>query len=240
MKVAIMAGGIGSRLKPMTLVIPKPLIPIGGKPILEIIIKSLKKNGFDDIILCVGYKSDLIKTYFGSGSNLKVRLRYLKEKKRLGTAGPLRLVRDFFGIKEPILMLNGDILTNINYRKMCKFHKKNKGDITIGIKEKEIKTKYGVIQTDGNMIKGVKEKPSFKFKISAGINIINPEILRYIKPNRYFDMPELINRCIKEKRNVLCYNIKEYWQAIDRMEDYNQANKKVSLSRNFLRGVLGR
>ncbi len=135
-------------------------------------------------------------------------------------------------------MLNGDILTDINYKKMCNFHIKNKGDITIGVKEKEITTKYGVLDTSGNKITGIREKPSFKFKISAGINIINPEILNYIKPNSYFDMPALINKCIKEKKKVLCYDIKEYWRAIDRMEDLNQANKSSTLKKDFLKRIL--
>ena len=234
MKIAIMAGGMGSRLKPMTSVIPKPLIPVGDKPILEIIIKTLRNQGFKEMILCVGYKSDLIKIYFGSGSKLNVRLDYLKEEKRLGTAGPLRLVRDKFAIKEPILMLNGDILTELNFRKMSQFHIKNKADLTIGVKMKQIRTKYGVLETSGDELLRIKEKPSFKFKISTGINIINPDILDYIKPNTYFDMPVLINKCIKEKRNVLCYNIKEYWKAIDRIEDLNQVNSKTNIKRRFL------
>lgn len=233
-----MAGGIGSRLTPMTFVVPKPLIPIGDKAILEIIIKTLKKYGFDDIILCVGYKSELIEAYFGSGSKFGVKLRYFKEKKRLGTAGPLRLIRDNFKIEEPILMLNGDILTSINYKKMCKFHTKNKADITIGIKAKEIKTKYGVFDTQKNKIIRIREKPSFKFKISTGINIVNPDILDYIKPNNYFDMPNLINKCIKEKKRVLGYDIKEYWKAIDRMEDIAYVNKKINLRKGFLKKIL--
>ena len=224
MKVAIMAGGIGSRLKPMTLAIPKPLIPVGDKPILETLLRLLSKQGFKDIILCVGYKSELIESYFGNGSKFGIKISYFKEKKRLGTAGALRPVRDIFGINEPILMMNGDILTKVDFRKMVNFHLKNNSDLSIGIKEKEMQTKYGVLDIRENRLIGVREKPSFKFNISTGIYIINPDMLNYIKPNSYFDMPSLINTCLKNKNKVLCYNITEYWKAIDRLEDFNEAN----------------
>jgi NDP-sugar pyrophosphorylase family protein len=221
-----MAGGIGSRLKPMTLAIPKPLIPVGDKPILETLLRWLSKQGFRDIILCVGYKSELIEAYFGDGSRFGVRISYFKEKKRLGTAGALRPVRDIFRINEPILMMNGDIITKLDFRKMVDFHFKNNSNITIGTKEKEMQTKYGVLDIKENRLVGVREKPSFKFNISAGIYIINPDMLNYIRPNSYFDMPALINTCLKNKRKVLCYDIKEYWKAIDRFEDFNEANSK--------------
>lgn len=237
MKVAIMAGGLGSRLKPMTLAIPKPLIPIGEKPILEILIRSLKKQGFDDIVLCVGYKSELIKAYFGDGRKYGVKISYFKERKRLGTAGPLRVVRDIFKIKEPILMMNGDILTDLDFRKVVEFHKRNKGELTIATKEKEMATKYGVIDIKADRVTGVREKPSFRFRISTGIYVVNPRVLDAVKPYSYFDMPELIQRMVDVKRNVLSYDVKDFWKAIDRMEDLEMANSEAEqkIIRNMLR-----
>lgn len=221
-----MAGGLGTRLRPLTFSIPKPLLPVGEKPVLEIILSKLKKQGLKDIILSVGYKSELIKTYFRDGSKFGVNIRYFDEDKRLGTAGPLRMIRDKFKIHEPFIIMNGDIITKLDFKKMIKYHMRKKSDLTVGIKRHKSQTPFGVISLEGDNICGIKEKPILKFNISAGIYILNPKVIDYIPYKSYFDMPNLIGSCIKNNRKVLGYVIKEYWLGLEKLKSFNQANSQ--------------
>ena len=223
MKVVIMAGGLGTRLRPLTFSIPKPLLPVGEKPILEIILSKLKQQGLTDIILSVGYKSELIKTYFQDGSKFGVKIDYFEEEKRLGTAGPLRLIRDKFQIKEPFIVMNGDIITKLNFKKMMKYHLDKKADLTVGIKNHKSKTPFGVISLDEDNIKEIKEKPVLTFNISAGIYIVNPELIDYISPNEFFDMPTLIKSGVENNKTIKGYDIKEYWLGLEKLKSFDQA-----------------
>jgi len=224
MKVVILAGGKGTRLRPLTLSIPKPLIPIGDTPILEILIKKLKKQGLKDIILSVGYKSDLIINYFGNGKKFGVKINYFKEKKIMGTAACLKVIKSKFKIKKPILVLNGDIFTEINYKKMISSHKENKADVTVGLKEKEIKVKYGVYDIKNKKIERIREKPTIKINASIGINIFNHDIIDLIPKNKFYDIPDLINKSLKLKKKVFAYNVNEFWMAVDHIIDLEEAN----------------
>jgi NDP-sugar pyrophosphorylase family protein len=226
LKVVILAGGLGTRLRPFTFSIPKPLIPIGKKPIMEIIIDNLKKFSLKDIFLCVGYKSELIESYFGDGSKFGVNLSCIKEKKRLGTAGPLKLIKDQIKDQD-FVMMNGDILTKLDFSSLIKFHKDNKASITVCTVAKEFQTKYGVLEIKNHDVISLKEKPTFKFDVSAGIYVINPEIIELIPEDTYFDVTDLMLKCISVKKRVLAYPIKEFWFAVDRIEDLDEAAKNI-------------
>lgn len=228
MKVIILAGGFGTRLRPLTFCIPKPLIPIGEKPILEIILEKFKKAGLKEIFLCVGYKSEIIESYFGDGKKFCVNITYVKEKERLGTGGPIRLVEKYLKKEDKsVLVMNGDILTKLNFRDIIKFHNKNKASMTVGSVIKEINVKYGILDIKNNVVLGLKEKPSFKFNASAGIYMINKDVIKLIPKNKFFDITDLMLKCIKLHKKVMAYPIKESWLAIDRINDLNQALKNV-------------
>lgn len=223
MKAVIMAGGLGTRLKPFTHIIPKPLLPVGEKSVLEIVMHKLKSQGFKEIILAVGYKSDLFESFFGNGSKFGLSIKYSKEKKRLGTAGPVRLVKD--RLDEPFLVMNGDILTNMDFSKLKKFHKKNQSDFTLVTKKITLPLHYGVVEKNGNNILNIQEKPVVESEVSAGIYFLNPDVIDFIPPNRTFNMPDLMRALLNAHRNVLAYQLNDYWLDIGQLGDYQQAQK---------------
>lgn len=223
MKVVILAGGKGTRLRPLTNDVPKPLLKVANRPILEWIIVHLKNNGLSDIIISVGYKGNLIKKYFGNGEKFGVDIAYAVETKRLGTAGPLSIVKRNFSVKEPVVVMNGDILTRLDFRKLISFHKSNKADMTIGSIQKMFRIKYGTLKLKDGMVFGVEEKPVVDFNISAGIYVLNPNVFNII-PNGFFDMPTLIEKAVRQKKKVFAYEIKESWKAIDRLVDYEDVS----------------
>jgi len=223
MKVVILAGGLGARLRPLTFSIPKPLLPVGEKPILEIILSKLKSQGLTDIIIAVGYRSELIKTYFGNGEKFGVDIKYVEEDEPLGTAGPLAALKEKFDIKEPILLMNGDILTRLDFNKLIEFHLSNKADMTVGIKRHEQKTPFGVIDLDGKEIKKIKEKPILTFDISAGIYVLSPAVLDIVPKGKFYQMPDLIKETMGKGKKVLGYKIDEYWRAVEHKGDYEEA-----------------
>jgi len=227
MKVVILAGGLGTRLRPLTFSIPKPLLPVGEKPILEIILSKLKAQGLTDIIIAVGYKSELIRTYFGNGEKFGVDIKYLEEDMPLGTAGPLAQLKEKFEIKEPILLMNGDILTKLDFNRLIGFHNSNNADITVGIKKHEQRTPFGIIDLDGNAIKKIKEKPILAFNISAGVYVLSPSVLDTIPKGQFYSMPDLIKDAMTKGKNVLGYKIDEYWMAIEHMSDYEDVMAEI-------------
>lgn len=225
MKALILAGGKGKRLRPYTTTFPKPLMPIGDKAILEIVIKQLNNSGFDDIIMSIGHLGGLIMAFFGDGNNHDVNINYTKEEKPLGTAGPLSLVREM--IDEPFLMMNGDVLTNLDFADLMDYHK-NKGNIaTVALNKRVVNIDFGVIETDDdNHVVGYKEKPTIDYLVSMGIYIFDKRILDYIEDDKYFDLPDLINRLIDNGENVNGYIFDGYWLDIGRPDDYEKANKE--------------
>lgn len=222
MKAIILAGGLGTRLKPFTEVIPKPLLPIGEKSVLEIQIERLKKYGFDEIILATNYKSEYIEGFFGDGSRYGVRLRISKEDKPLGTAGPLMLLKD--ELDEPFLVMNGDILSLIDFGELYQYACKQDSDLTITIKKEITPFAFGNIFFDGDNVTGIQEKPDIVMYILAGIYVMKPGIFQHFpKSPEYFGMDKLILKMIAEKRDVKKYDLKEYWLDIGRLNDYTQA-----------------
>lgn len=221
MKAVILAGGLGTRLKPFTEVIPKPLLPIGEKAVMQIQIEHLKVHGFDEIYLATNYKSDYIENFFGNGSRLGVKMHYSKEDKPLGSAGPLRLLKD--ELKEPFLVMNGDILSNVDFRKLYTFSLQKNALLTITIKKEITPYRFGNISFEGDHVTDIVEKPDFITYILAGIYIMQPGIMDYIPENEHYGMDKLIKKLLEEKQGVLKYELSEYWLDIGKYDDFQKA-----------------
>lgn len=235
MKAVVLAGGMGIRLRPFTFSIPKPLLPIGERPILEIIIRRLKKDGFREFVLAIGYKSKMVEAYFGNGSELGVRIQYLVEQRSLGTAGPLARLKDRFEIggKESFLLMNGDILTNLDFSKMIAFHKKNDFEVTMGLKKLKEQQSYGFVEAQNSLVKKIIEKPPFDYIVNAGIYIIKSSAIKEIPRNKFFTMPDLINLLIKQGKNVGAYHIKEYWRGLEDLRHFEEVYNNKQIWRQF-------
>ncbi len=220
-KVVLMAGGLGTRLHPLTQKIPKPMIHVGDKPILETIISSFKQYGFHDFILSVNYKAQILRDYFGDGSRFGVSIEYVYEEKRMGTAGALSLMRGKF--KEPFFVMNGDLLTNVNFEHFLDFHLANEAIATMAVREHEYQIPYGVVHQVDQKIVSIVEKPVQKFFINAGIYLLNPEVVELIPHNVFFDMPSLFEILINQEKNPISFPIREYWLDIGRLEELEKA-----------------
>jgi NDP-sugar pyrophosphorylase family protein len=223
MKAVILAGGLGTRLRPFTEIIPKPLLPIGEKSVLEIQIEHLKKYGFNEIFLATNYKSEYIENFFGDGSRYGVTLKVSKEDKPLGTVGPLTLLKD--KLTEPFLVMNGDILTNLDFGALYKKALSLDSLLTISIKELYTPFRFGNIDYEGDFVTKMEEKPEFKTNILAGVYIFKPEIFKLIPENIYFGMDTLINTMLSKGMPIAKYHIDEYWLDIGQIEDYEEAQK---------------
>lgn len=223
MKAVILAGGLGSRLKPFTEVIPKPLLPIGAKSVLEIQIDRLKKFGFDEIFLATNYKSEFIEGFFGDGSRYGVSLAISKEEKPLGTAGPLMLLKE--KLTEPFIVMNGDILSLIDFSEMYNFALKQKSLLTISIKREVTPFAFGNIYYEGDIVTGIEEKPNIVMHILAGIYVMKPEIFKFFPEDKYFGMDHLILNMLSENSSISKYELKEYWLDIGRLNDYEKAQE---------------
>lgn len=221
MKAIILAGGLGTRLKPFTEVIPKPLLPIGEKAVLEIQIEHLKQHGFDEIFLATNYKSQYIKNFFGDGSQYGVMLRISKEDTPLGTAGPIFLLKD--QLDEPFLVMNGDILTRLNFSKMHEFALQKEASLTIGVKKIFTPYRFGNIWSDGDYVTRIEEKPDIETNVLAGIYIMTPGIFKYIRENKPYGMDQLIKEMLSAKDPIAKYQINEYWLDIGVIDDYKEA-----------------
>lgn len=234
-KAMILAGGLGSRLRPLTDQVPKPLLPVGDRTILDIQVENFINQGFQDLVVSVNYKSDMIKGHLGDGQNLGCKISYQEEVSPLGTAGPLKLMISEQEEK-PVLLINGDIITRLNFSGLLKFHEKNGADLTVCVKEYEIQVPYGVVRVNEQdfKIEDIDEKPLQKVFVNAGIYAINPKIARFIPEGR-FDMPDLMKELTKREMKIVAYPIREYWLDIGKMEDYKRAQLEYSL--NFKEGL---
>ncbi len=223
MKAVILAGGLGSRLKPFTEVIPKPLLPVGEKSVLEIQIERLKRFGFDEIFLATNYKSDYIEGFFGDGSRYGVSLRISRESKPLGTAGPLLLLKD--EMREPFLVMNGDILTLADFGDLYRFALSNTSLLTISIKKEITPFAFGNIFFKGDEVTDIQEKPDIVMYLLAGIYVMKPGIMDLLPEDEYFGMDQLIRKMLTEGLPVTKYELKEYWLDIGRLNDYEKAQE---------------
>jgi dTDP-glucose pyrophosphorylase len=224
--VVLMAGGLGTRLRPLTEECPKPLLKIGNRPILETILLNFKEHGFRRFYLTVNYMADMIKEYFGNGSKWGVEIRYIQENIRMGTAGALSLLPE--KPESAVFVMNGDLLTNVNFGSMLDFHLEHEAYATMCVREYDYQVPYGVVNVDQHHLKSIVEKPLQHFFVNAGIYILNPNALDYIPENSFFDMPELFERLVRENAETIVFPIREYWLDIGRMEDYDRANGEYS------------
>lgn len=217
----IMAGGLGSRLRPHTEQCPKPLLPVAGKPMLEHIIERAKLAGFQRFILAIGYLGHMIESYFGNGSLWDIKIDYIREDSPLGTAGALGLIEPISEL--PIVVTNGDVLTEIKYAELLDFHDHNQASATMAVRMFEWTHPFGVVQVDGIDIIGFEEKPNYKTNVNAGVYAINASVLALLQKNNYCDMPTLFERLIALKKRVIVYPIHEPWLDVGRPDDYEQA-----------------
>jgi NDP-sugar pyrophosphorylase family protein len=218
LRAVVLAGGKGVRLRPLTFALPKPLIPVGEQPILEDIVRSLAAAGFTEIHLTVGYRAELIETYFQDGTQLGVRIHYVRETEPLGTAGALSLVRDKLPAGEPVLVMNGDILTRMDFQALVGWHRARRHAMTIAVREHEMQVPFGVLTLDGDRVVGVAEKPVHRHVVSAGIYVVEPAALRFVPAGKRFDMPELASAAAAAGESVGAYRFTEPWQAVDRLD----------------------
>lgn len=220
-KVILMVGGLGNRLRPLTENTPKPMLKVGNKPILQTIIEKFTAYGFTNITLCVNYKSHIIKDYFGDGSGFGAKIDYVFEKERMGTAGALSLLTT--APNEPFFVMNGDLLTNVNFEHLLDYHSSNNAIATMCVREYDFQVPYGVVHIEEGHIRSIQEKPIHKFFVSAGIYMLSPKALTIIPQNEFYDMPSLFETLIHEGQKTISFPIREYWLDIGHMEEYEKA-----------------
>jgi len=225
MKAVIQAGGQGTRLKPYTLVLPKPLMPVGEYPIIEILLKWLRRSNVSDIYVTTGYLGHLIKAFCGDGKQWDCNIHYSEEFEPLGTIGPLHHVKD--QLDETFLVLNGDLLTDMDIYKFCEFHQSHGGLLTVGTTNKKVKVDLGVLKTDKetNCVSSFQEKPSFDYQVSMGIYCMEPEIFKFVPKGIPFGFDDLMHSMLKENEKIHVYQHKGVWMDIGRPEDYRNAQK---------------
>ena len=221
MRAIILAGGKGTRLEPYTTVLPKPLMPIGDMPILEVMIRQLKHFGFERITLAVGHLGGLIEAFCGDGQQFGVKIDYSREDEPLGTAGPLTLIDDF---DDDFLIMNGDLLTDLDYSDMVAFHKKANAFATLGLYQKKVKVDLGVIKADkSGSVKDYIEKPTMTYEVSMGIYVFNPHVQEHIPSGERLDLPDLIKLLMNKNKTIMGYRFYGNWLDIGRYEDYQEA-----------------
>jgi NDP-sugar pyrophosphorylase family protein len=219
-----MVGGLGTRLRPLTQDTPKPMLPVGGKPILQTIVEKFASYGFVNIVMCVNYKSEIIQNHFGDGSRFGVTIEYIFENERMGTAGALSLLSQ--RPEEPFFVMNGDLLTNVNFEHLLEFHEHHNAVATMCVREYDFQVPYGVVNIQEGKIITIEEKPVHKFFVSAGIYMLEPKSIEHIPSNTFYDMPTLFEKLIAMNENALSFPLREYWLDIGRMEEYEKANSE--------------
>ena len=225
--VFLMAGGFGTRLHPLTEDTPKPLLNVGNRPILETILSRFIKAGFHNFFISTHYKAETIQAYFGDGSAWGVKIEYVNEEKPLGTAGSIGLLPKNLP-KLPILMMNGDVLTKVNFEHLLAFHQEQKGIATMCIREYDVQIPFGVVNIEKQQAKSIVEKPTQKFFVNAGIYVLEPELVNTVNPNTPIDMPNLLEKQIKKGKSVSIFPIHEYWLDIGHMKEYESAHDSFS------------
>lgn len=233
MKAVVLAGGKGTRLAPYTTILPKPLMPIGDMPILEVLLWQMKRVGVKQVVLTVGHLAAILRSYFGNGEEWGMNISYSYEDKPLGTAGPLALVG---GLDKTFLVTNGDVLTTLNLKKLVAFHKEKGGIATIAAHRRQVKIDLGVIEWDGDdRVSGYIEKPTNEYTVSMGIYVFEPRVLDYIPKGQHLDFPDLILKLIANGEQVSGYRFDGYWMDLGHPDDYVQANEDFNkMKKQFL------
>ncbi|EGR0903999.1 nucleotidyltransferase family protein [Vibrio alginolyticus] len=225
--VFIMAGGFGTRLRPLTDHCPKPMLKIGGKPILETVIRNFIKAGFVNFYISTHYMPEQIHQHFGDGSDLGVNISYVHEDTPLGTGGAIGLLPEDMPRDLPLIMINGDVLTKVDFQRLLNFHMENNADATVCVREYDYQIPYGVINGEGNRITSMVEKPIQRFFVNAGIYVVSPVVIQSVPENYHIDMPTLLEQHMNKRNNVLMFPIHEYWLDIGRMDDFNRAQTDI-------------
>ena len=232
MRAVVLAGGKGTRLEPYTTILPKPLMPIGDMPILEVLLRQMKRAGINHVVLTVGHLASLLRAYFGDGAQWDLDITYSQEQMPLGTAGPIALVP---GLDKTFLVTNGDVLTTLDIKKLVAFHKNKGGIATIAAHQRQVRIDLGVIQWDGDeRVSGYIEKPTTDYTVSMGLYVFEPRVLEYIPAGQYLDFPDLILNLISRGEKVNGYSFDGYWMDLGRPDDYVQANQDfISMKKKF-------
>lgn len=224
MQAVIMAGGEGVRLRPLTDDLPKPMLPMGDKPLMEIIVQQLQKAGVRQVNVAVHHKHQKIIEHFGDGRDFGVDIKYVTEDRPLGTAGSLGLMQS---PEETVLVINGDILTQLDFLAILDYHREQKADLTVAVQQKSLQVPYGVVECDGPVVLNLAEKPSIDFLVNAGIYLLEPVVYSFIPNGEPYDMTDLIQQLISEGRQVVAFPIREYWIDIGQHDDYQSAQEHV-------------
>jgi len=238
MKAVVLAGGKGARLAPYTRILPKPLMPIGDMPILEILLRQMQRAGINEVILTAGYLGELLRAFFQNGERLGLQIEYSFEEKPLGTAGPLSLVAN--RLEDTFLVTNGDVLTTLDLGELIDAHRRSGAIATIASHSRQVKVDLGVLQFNGSdELKGYIEKPTYDFCVSMGLYVFEPRVLEYIPHNQYLDFPDLVLKLIEDNQRVIGHQFTGYWQDLGRPDDYEQAIQDFDALRPMLLGEEG-
>jgi NDP-sugar pyrophosphorylase family protein len=231
MRAVVMAGGLGSRLGSLTENLPKPMLPVAGKPILAIVLEQLRREGFRDVTITTGFRSEMIRDYCRDGSAWDLRIRYTVETEPLGTVGALSLVE---GVPDgPVLVMNGDVLTTESLRAVVEHHAAQQAAITVGIVRHAQEVPFGVVRRDGQILAEIVEKPKVYVEIGAGIYVLSPAVLGLIQKGRRMDFPDLVRLAQGQGARVVCYPITGFWRDIGRIEEYLSVNENLGLLRQL-------
>ncbi len=228
LRAVVMAGGAGTRLRPLTEDRPKPMLPVGGRPLLEHIVEQLRQSGIRRVNVTTHYHPEKIREHFGDGRAFGVELDYVTEDRPLGTAGALGLLED---TQEPLLVINGDILTRVDFRALLDYHRGHGADLTVGVRQYDLQVPYGVIECQGPYVRQVREKPTIRLLVNAGIYLLEPAVRRLIPSGERFDMTDLIQLLLENGRPVVSFPIVEYWLDIGQPEDYEKAQEDANSGR---------
>lgn len=224
MLAVILAGGKGTRLKPYTYVLPKPLVPVGEKPILAILVNQLKRDGITDLVFCVNHMAELIMAYFGNGEKFGVNIRYSMEDKPMGTIAPLKLIAD---LPQNFLLMNGDLLTDLSFKEIYQTHVQRQSLITVGTYNRSVDIDFGVMQIEQNRVTGFIEKPRYLYNVSMGIYVFNKRVLDFVPDQQYFGFDHLMLTLLAAQEPIDIYPFKGYWLDIGRLEDFDRANQDI-------------
>jgi dTDP-glucose pyrophosphorylase len=228
--VVLMAGGRGSRLRPLTDSVPKPLLKIGDKPVLELILAELANQGFKRFYMAVNYKAEMVRSHFGDGSTWGAEINYVQEETELGTAGALTLLPE--QPQTPLIVMNGDLITKLDFRHLLRFHNQEKSAMTMCVRRYDFQVPYGVVTLGSSGVQAIEEKPVQEFFVNAGIYVLSPEVVATLPRNSHIDMPTVLSSMLAEKKKVSAFPITEYWIDIGKLDDYQQAQSDAANNAN--------
>lgn len=228
LQAVIMAGGFGTRLRPLTDTLPKPMLPVGGRPLIEHIVEQLRQVGLQQVNITTNYLADKIINHFGDGRDFGIEVNYVDEGRPLGTAGALGLMK---APQQPLLVINGDILTQVDFRAMLAYHNEHQAMLTVGVRKYEVNVPYGVVESQDVLVTGLVEKPTYSLFVNAGIYLLEPAAHQYIPVGEHFNMTDLIQQLLDQGQPVVSFPIHEYWLDIGQPADYVKAEEDIKMGK---------